>query len=94
MAEFAYWLRGRTNPDPETAALRAFADARADWPWWTDQLRDYLSTIQTANPANREDLISAVSANHGRWQAERSQSAGFLSTLSKHMGSVFLGLFG
>jgi hypothetical protein len=94
MAEFAFWLRAQANPDPDTVALRAFADPRADWPWWTNCLSDYVAAIQTANPANKDKLISTVSVNHGLWQAEQMKSEGILPTISNHLGAILLALFG
>jgi hypothetical protein len=94
MPEFAHWLRARANPDPDTVALRAFADPRSDWPWWTDSLGDYVAIIQSANPANRDALISALSVNYGRWEAERTRSGGILSDFARHLGTLFLALFG
>jgi hypothetical protein len=94
VADFASWLRAQANPDPETAALRAFADPRGDWPWWTNRLSDYVAAIQAANPPNKDDLISAVSLNFGRWQAGQARPGGLLATLASHLGALLLALFG
>jgi hypothetical protein len=94
MTDFASWLRAQANPDTDTAALRTFADPRADWPWWTNRLSDYVAVIQSANPPNKDDLISAVSLNFGRWQAGQARPGGLLATLANHLGSLLLALFG
>jgi hypothetical protein len=94
MPDFAAWLRARADPDPDTVALQTFAQPRADWPWWSDRLGDYIAVIQTANPPAKDALISAVSVNYGRWEAQREQAGGFLDGLARHAGTVFLGLFG
>ena len=94
MPDFAYWLRTKANPDPATGALRAFADARADWPWWADRLKDYVAVIQTANPENKDDLISTVSVNYGRWESEQGLPGGMLSNLGRNIATLFLALFG
>jgi hypothetical protein len=93
MAEFASWLRGQATADPDTVALRAFAEPRADWPWWTNNLSDYIAVIRVANPANKDDLISTVSVNYGRWQGQ-TQPQGLLATLTSHLGAMLLALFG
>jgi hypothetical protein len=94
MTDFASWLRAQTNPDQDTAALRAFADPRTDWPWWTNNLSDYISVIQAANPPNKDNLISSVNVNYGQWMAAQTRSEGLLASLSRHIGALFLGLFG
>jgi hypothetical protein len=94
MTNFAAWLRTQINPDENTAVLRALADPRGDWPWWTNNLGDYVSVIQAANPPNKDNLISIVSMNYGRWLAVQTQSEGPLASLSRHIGTLFLGLFG
>jgi len=94
MPDFAYWLRTRPNPDPDTAALLAFADPRSDWPWWTDRLADYIAIIQAANPPNKDVLITALGINYGRWGSERTQSQGMLPKIGDHLGTFFLALFG
>jgi hypothetical protein len=94
MSDFAFWLRAQTNPDQDTAALRAFADQRADWPWWTNNLGDYISVIQAANPPNKDNLISTAGMNYGRWSAVQTQSQGLLASLSRNIGALFLALFG
>jgi hypothetical protein len=92
MPDFSYWLRTRTNPDPDTAALQAFANPRADWPWWTDRLGDYVAVINTATPPNRDALITALADNYGRWQAE--QTTDRRSWIVRNLGTLFLALFG
>src|SRR5262245_14220700 len=94
MPDFAVWLRNRPNPDPDTAALQIFAQPRSDWPWWSDRLDDYIAMIKTANPPAKEELISAVSVNYGRWEAQREEAGGLLAGLARHTGTLFLGLFG
>jgi hypothetical protein len=94
MTDFASWLRAQANPDPDTAALRAFADPRADWPWWTNTLNDYVGVIQAANPPNKDNLVSAVSVNYGRWETGQARPGGFLGTLASHLGALLLALFG
>jgi hypothetical protein len=92
MPDFSYWLRPKENPDPETAALQAFAGPRSDWPWWTDRLGDYVAVINAANPTNRDALIISIAENYGRWRAERVQSGP--GWVARHLGTIFLGLFG
>lgn len=94
MSDFAFWLRAQTDPDQDTSALRSFADQRADWPWWTNNLGDYISVIQAANPSNKDNLISTASMNYGRWLAVQTQSQGLLASLSRNIGALFLALFG
>ena len=93
-ASFSSWLRAQADPDPDTAALRAFADPRADWPWWTNSLSDYVGVIQVANPPNKDNLVSAVSVNYGRWQTGQARPGGLLVTLASHLGALLLALFG
>jgi hypothetical protein len=94
MPDFACWLRTRAHLDPDTEALRAFADPRSDWPWWTDRLSDYVAIIQTANPANKDALIAALGVNYGRWESERQQPQGLIPRVASHLGTLFLALFG
>jgi hypothetical protein len=92
MPAFSYWLRTRINPDADTAALQAFANPRADWPWWTDRLSDYVAAINTANPTNRDALITALADSYGRCEAEQTQDG--RSWIVRHLGTLFLALFG
>jgi hypothetical protein len=94
MPDFATWLRNRNNQDPDTTALQTFAQPRADWPWWSDRLVDYIALIQSANPPAKDDLISAVSLNYGRWETQQKQVGGLLSSLTRHAGTLLLSLFG
>jgi len=94
MPNFAVWLRTKVNQDPDIVALQTFAEPRADWPWWSDRLADYIAVIQRANPPTKDELISAVSVSYGRWEVQREQAGGVLAGFSGHVGTVFLGLFG
>jgi hypothetical protein len=94
MPDFAAWLRTRVSQDPDAVTLQTFARSLADWPWWSDSLADYIAVIQTASPPNKDELISAVSVNYGRWEAERDMAEGLLARFGRHAGIVFLALFG
>lgn len=99
MKGFAGWLHDYDFNDPGLVALKAFATAQgATWPYWSNNLEDYLALIRNAAAAaDQPALINTLRNYFSRWTCEQV-SPGFFGTIGNaitgNLGKLALVGFG
>jgi hypothetical protein len=84
---FGQWIKDNSGD----AELRAFINGSSNWPSSSDDLNDYLGVIQTANPANKDALLIALSRNFERWSHRQSNTG---ESFSEKYGPLLLAVSG
>jgi hypothetical protein len=84
---FGQWIKNNTGE----AELRTFINQSTNWPTSSDDLNDYVSVIQTVNPANKDALLIALSRNFERWSRQQPNVG---DSFGEKYGTLLLAVFG
>lgn len=96
MPNFGVWLHNFEPAQQSVQNLRSFANANTAWPYWSDQLADYIAVIRasTAAQPQQDALIATLSQAYADWKADQPKTNASGSWPAGTLGKFVLVLFG
>jgi hypothetical protein len=68
-SDFAPWLQNNNSGDEALTGLKQFAEAhRAEWPYWSNRMADYVRVILNAHDPKEDALLTSFERHFLIWQ--------------------------